>query len=133
MTADSARDVQTGIRAALAGDAGVAALIGARIFEQAPQGAAFPHIVIEGMETQAFDTQGSSGNELQLTLRAFSRARGFGEVQNVLAAVRAALHEADFSVPGQILISCRQAGAELSGGGELREGVARFHIITEPA
>jgi hypothetical protein len=137
MSADSAWDVQTGVFLRLTGTPAVTGLLagGANgVFDHVPAGSPFPYIVIGEMRSRPLDTQGVSGNEVFLTLHAYSRGAGMKETKQIMSAVYDALHHAAFTVPNQTLVLSQAVDSEVSleGDGLTRHGIRRFHIITEP-
>lgn len=99
--------LQKGLRAALAADAGVAALVGARIYDEPPQNVTFPYIRFGDIEPGAFDTDTIEGAITGLSIEAHSRsASGRVEAVRMVEAVRDALHrqEASVTVAGHTLV-----------------------------
>lgn len=98
-------------------------------------GSAFPYIAFGAMQSEPLETAAAGGRDILLTLHVFSRQPGFKETRAVMAAVHAALHDADFSVTGQNLVLCLETGSEtvLEQDGETRRGTMRFRILTEPS
>jgi hypothetical protein len=146
MSADSLWDIQTGVYTVLAGTAGLTALLadGANsILDHVPAGTAFPYVMLGAAQSVPLDTQGISGNEVTLTIDAYSHATGMDELRHIMSQIYDALHNAAFSVPNQSLVQCRCLGSETmlepEGFGHLqqnavvRHGAQRFRIITEPA
>ena len=137
MSADSAWDVQTAIYARLAGAAALTLQLAAGaagVCDHVPQGMAFPYVVLSGLQAQPGDTQQTHGYDITLSVASFSRGEGMKELRGVMAAIYDALHDANFTVPNQTLILCRQVSSEtqLEQDGITRAGLQRFRIITEP-
>jgi hypothetical protein len=132
--------LQQAIFAALSADAALTALLGAgRIHDDVPQGTALPYLAI-GQATERDWSTGSDpdtdeGREHSLTLHVWSGARGKKEAHEMLAAVRAALHDAPLTLTGHRLVSLRHEASDVrrDPGGEAIHGLARFRAVTEPA
>ena len=137
MPQDSCWAVQAAVYARLSGDSGVTALLGAGasgVFDHVPQASVFPYIALGGMEARPEETQDGRGYDITLDIHCYSRSLGMKQSRAIIAAVSAALHEADFAVTGQSLVLCRLERQEtrLEQDGETRHGLMRFRIITEP-
>ena len=99
--------MQKGLRAALAANAGVAALVGARIYDEPPQNVVFPYLRMVDINPAAFDTDTAEGAEISISVEAYSRsASGRVEAAQMAEAVRAALHrqETSLTVSGFTLV-----------------------------
>ena len=99
--------MQKGLRAALAAHAGVAALVGARIYDEPPQNVVFPYLRMVDINPAAFDTDTTEGAEISISVEAYSRsASGRVEAAQMAEAVRAALHrqETSLTVSGFTLV-----------------------------
>ena len=99
--------MQKGIRAALAANAGVSALVGARIYDEPPQNVVFPYLRMVDINPAAFDTDTTEGAEISISVEAYSRsASGRVEAAQMAEAVRAALHrqETSLTVSGFTLV-----------------------------
>jgi hypothetical protein len=145
MSADSLWDVQTGVYTRLTGTSGLTALLAngaGSILDHVPTGTAFPYVVLGTAQSVPLDTQGVSGNEVTLTIDAYSRATGMDELRHIMSQIYNALHNASFTVPNQVLVQCQCLGSETAleadGLGRyeqnavVRHGAQRFRIVTEP-
>jgi hypothetical protein len=91
--------LQKGLRAALAADAGVTALVGTRIYDEPPQNVTFPYIRFGDIEPGAFDTDTIEGSLTGVSIEAHSRsASGRVEAVRMVEAVKAALHRQEDAV-----------------------------------
>lgn len=124
--------LQKALVAALKGDAALAALLDGRVWDQAPQGAAFPHLLIGRCESRPLAADGG-GVEQALTLTAVSRFTGTEEAKAIAAAVRARLHEATLEADGVRTVSLRVAWSDVarSGDGRRTWAVVRLRAVTE--
>lgn len=99
--------LQKGLRAALVANTGVAALVGARIYDEPPQNVTFPYIRFGDIEPGAFDTDTIQGSLTGVSIEAHSRsASGRVEAVRMVEAVRDALHrqEPSVTVAGHTLV-----------------------------
>lgn len=99
--------LQAGVRSALVADAGVSALVGARVYDEPPQDVTFPYIRFGSIQPAAMDTDTTEGAEVTISLEAHSRsASGRVEASQMAEAIKAALHrqETSVSVSGHNLV-----------------------------
>jgi hypothetical protein len=91
--------MQKGLRAALAANAGVSAIVSSRIYDEPPQNVVFPYLRMVDIDPTAFDTDTTEGAEISISVEAYSRsASGRVEAAQMAEAVRAALHRQETSV-----------------------------------
>ena len=109
----------------------VSALLGARAYAVAPRNPTYPCIAVSRIESRATV---EDGLEHVVTLTAVSKFGGPEEARAVVAAVRAALHDARPAVTGRRLVNLRVAYADVfrAADRELSLGVLRVRAVTEP-
>ena len=95
---DPAEALQRAIVTLLKADAGVAALVGPRVFDFVPQDAAFPYIAFGPSQTIDDGAACIDAQESYLQLDAWSRAPGQVEAKRLAAAIRGALREAELDL-----------------------------------
>ena len=124
--------LQKAVLAALKADAAVAALVGARVFDQAPQGTACPYLTLGRCESRPVAADGG-GVEQSLTLTGVSRFSGSEEAKAMAAAVRACLHEAVLETDGVRTATLRANFADVFRAGDGRQtyAVVRLRAVTE--
>lgn len=124
--------LQKAVLAALKGDAAVDALLGGRVFDQAPEGAGLPHLLIGQCESRPLAADGG-GIEQVLTLTGVSRFAGSEEAKAVAAAVRACLNEVVLEADGVRTVSLRVTLADVfrAGDGRRTFAVVRLRAVTE--
>ena len=126
--------LQKALIAHLRADAALKALLGdpARIWDAAPRGAGYPHLLIGRSESRPVEADGC-GVEHQLTLRCASRFEGTEEAKAICAAVRAAVHEAALEADGVRAVSIRATFADVFRSSDHRRtwGVVRVRAVTE--
>jgi hypothetical protein len=124
------------IREALMASAPVKTLLGdpARVYDDPPEGAVFPYVTLGRIESRPSDSQDRPAVEHALTLHVWSRYGGRAEALDIIAALRAVLHDAGFDVPGRrlVLIFASFADVFRSGDGVTTHGVLRLKAVTEP-
>lgn len=99
MADDYALAVQKGVRAALIANAGVAALVSSRIYDEPPSDVTFPYLRFGDISPSAFDTDGTEGAEVQIGIEAHTRPKaGRVEAAQIVEAVKTALHRQETSV-----------------------------------
>jgi len=135
MTGDAQAAVQSAVHGALVGDAGVAALVGARVFDHVPADSVFPYLVIGETSGVPFDDKLKGGMMQALRVHTWSRARGATEAKEIMGAVAAALHWAGLTVTGHELAWIRFTKSELmlDADGLTRHGVQTFEVATQVA
>lgn len=115
------------------GSATVAALGGARIYDDVPARAEFPFLTFGQSTERDWSTGADQGYEHTITLHAWSRGRGRKEAQAVIAAARDDLHDQPLALAGHRLINLRHEYSEVrrDNDGETFHGIARFRAVTE--
>lgn len=127
MTADLV--LQKAIFTHLAEDAGLIALVGARIHDNAPGDAVFPFLVLGENDTRNWP----GGMEHRLALHCFSRSGGRMEAKSILGAVHVALDDKSLTLEGHTLINLRflDSTTRREADGTTWRGTIRFRAITE--
>lgn len=96
-----ALSLQAALVAALKADAGVAAIVGARVYDEPPQDVAFPYVRIGEILVRPFHTDGQEAFEITFGIEAFSRpVAGRVEAARLAYAVQAALHDQTLAITG---------------------------------
>ena len=134
MATNSSLDLQMAIHAALAADAGLAAIIGSSVYDDVPQGTSFPYVVIGDVTTRDWSTQTQEGDEHIVVIPAWSNQRGRREVQMIIERIDAVLDGAALALVDHQLINLRvvfwTALRDLDGA--TYHGVVRLRAVTEP-
>ncbi|WP_312812071.1 DUF3168 domain-containing protein [Brevundimonas sp.] len=122
--------VVKGVVAAVSADAAIRALSGdpVRIWDAAPRGAVFPHLVIGGGNWR----ETAAGFEVELSLSAVSRFDGQEEARELAGAVRGALEGLALSQDGMAgRVAVRSV--EVFAGADRRHayGVVRLRAVME--
>jgi hypothetical protein len=129
---DHERALQKAVVAALKADAAVAALVGGRVFDQAPEGAGLPYLALGRCESRPVAADGG-GVEQRLSLTVVSMFAGSEEAKAVAAAVRACLHEARLETDGVRTATLKVSMTDVfrAGDGRRTYGVVRLRAVTE--
>ena len=127
--------LQKALHARLTTDTNVLAQLGgARIFDDVPRGAAYPYVSFAVTTERDWSTGTEDGTEHIITLHAWSQAAGRHQADEILAALRAALHDQSLALTGHRLVNLRQELAEVrrDPDGETFRGLMRLRAVTEP-
>ena len=117
----------------LKADAALQALIGGRVYEQAPGQPTYPYATITRVQGRPLPADGGAREHL-LTLTCVSRYGGKAEARLVVAAMRALLDDATPALSDHRLVSLRAAYADVFRGSDLKSvlGLLRLRAVTEP-
>jgi hypothetical protein len=132
-TASSA--LQAAIYARLTADSAVVATLGGpRVYDDVPRSAAYPYLTFGQTAVRDWSTGGEEGDEHIVTLHVWSKAAGRRQAQDIIAAVRAALHDQDLPLAGHRLVNLRHEFSEArrEPDGERFHGIVRLRAVTEP-
>jgi hypothetical protein len=127
--------LQQALYSAVTGSAPLAALIGPpRVYDDVPQGAAFPYLTLGQSTLRDWSTGTDDAEEHTLTLHVWSRAGGRREMHEVMDALRGALHDQPLVLAGHRLVNIRHeiSEARRDPDGETYHGIVRFRAVTEP-
>lgn len=130
-------DLQGAVFQALAGDAALAVLVGAEIYDAPlPVGGALPvgeYVTLGEEIVKPFNSMTSQGGVHDFDVTVHSTANGFGAAKTVGGAIGAVLIDANLTVTGGALISLRflKARARRGVAPELRRIEMRFRAVVE--
>jgi hypothetical protein len=127
---------QDAVLARLAADVDVQAVLGdpARVFDAAPNGAAYPYLAAGRAVSEPRDALDADLIEHRLTLHLWTRDTGRRETIVMLGIIRAVLHETDMTLDGGYeLVSCRAVYADVFGAQDnrLAHGVLRIRALIQ--
>lgn len=111
----------------------VTAVVGQRIHAMAPRLPTYPCVVVSRSEGRPVGGVDGEGIEHLLTLTCASRFGGPEEARALVAAVRAALHDAKPGLAGRRLVNLRVPYADVFAGAdrETTLGIVRVRAVTE--
>jgi len=120
--------------ARLAGDAGLAGLVGGRIHDRAPRNAPHPFVAFGAADLRPLDSDLAPAAEHRFEIEAHSRYEGQAEVAAIADRVVALLHAASLALDGHRLAQLRHAGTRTETARRDRSyhAVIRFRAVTEP-
>ncbi len=127
--------LQKAIFQTLEADAALTALLGAgKIFDDVPQGAAFPYLTIGQSTARDWSTSSEAGFEHNLTLHVWSKSHGRKQVQETLGAIHDVLHDANLTLEDHNLINLRHNYTEIrrTPDGKAYHGLTRYRAVSEP-
>jgi Protein of unknown function (DUF3168) len=131
----AAWSLQQSIYATIATDPGVIALVGSpRIHDDVPQNTPYPYLTLGQSTTRDWSTATEPGEEHILTLHVWSREAGHKQAQEIVDALRVALHDRTMTLAGHRLINLRHvfSDARREADGETYHGILRLRAVTEP-
>jgi hypothetical protein len=128
---DSTLEIIKAWVAALKADAGVAALVGARVYDQPPQDPGYPNVTFGPLTGEPWDTDGNLGWEASIQIDIWSRAPGKPEAARIMAAIKAVLHRSSITMDTQTnYLTMLELNRILDWDGATRHGVQRFRVLT---
>ena len=121
------------LRTAMLAHAGLAGLVGVRVYDDPPPDVVFPYLTLGRAESRPMDASAVEVLEHAVTLHVWSRHGGRAEALDIIAALRAALHNAPLNVTGRRLVLMFVQFTDIfrSGDGRTTHGVVRLRAITE--
>lgn len=134
MTIPADLAIQEALVARLRADAGVAAFVGARVYDHVPERESFPYVSLRTSGVRDWDTSTDFGKELSVELNVWSRKEGRREAKLILHAIEQALRPfAPAVLTDHRLVNMTFEMAEVvrEDGGQTYFGYARFRAVTE--
>lgn len=115
-----------------ASDGGAAVAV--PVYDHTPEGAAFPHVSLDGHQTTPADDLASRMDRHTVYLTVWSLYRGKRQVLAICAAVHAALHEAALVLESGALVSCRVQSVLVRRDADEQtyQGSMTVAVVTEP-
>lgn len=131
--ADGTLELQGAVVARLKSFAGVAALVGDRVFDEVPSTAVFPYISIGPSDEVDDSADCIIGSEVTFQIDGWSRAVGFPEVRRMSNAVRAALNGQEFNLSTNALANLEFTSSRVfrDPDGETKHAVLIFTASIE--
>lgn len=129
--------LQGAISTLLKANAGVAAIVGTRVYDAVPTNpvATFPYLTIGDDQVLPDIAQDYDGADVVMTIHGWSRGAGFPEVKGLGKAVNAALTDAALTITGFRIVEIipEQIQYLRDPDGLTRHGVFVFRARTEPS
>lgn len=126
--------LQQAIYTTVTNDAALNALIGPpRLYDHVPQNTAYPYLTLGQSTVRDWSTGTEVGDEHSLTLHVWSRASGRKEANDIMAALKDALHDRALTLSGYRLVNMRHelSEARREPDGDTYHGLIRFRAVTE--
>lgn len=122
------RALQRAVYGLLTDTGGPAAAGGFEVYDEVPEAAARPYIVLGEFDELADDTHTELGALVTLTVHVWSDYRGYDEIARGLDAVQATLHRARPAVDGfrDVAITHDSNSYQRDPDPDLRHGIGRF-------
>ena len=138
MNPDSSLAILAAVRTRLLADAPLSAIVGNRIYTQAPQDVVFPWVQTGEVQALPFDDGGGCvvGSELFVTFHTWARTQQASvQVFGMNAAIRYSLNGAGFPVAGHVLqlIEFMSSRSMRDPDGITWHGIVEFHAFTTVA
>lgn len=127
-------ELQGAIVARLKADTALAALIGARVYDDVPDNAPFPYVNFARDDVLQDDATCVTGYEVNFGVDVWSRGVGFVEAKKIAHAVAKSMHNWDAPLPTHTVITLqhRQTRVFRDADGLTSHGVVEFvALITE--
>ena len=133
---DHAEALAKAVHAALRGDAGVQADLGAepRLYDSAPEDPIFPYLTYGAMRSEDIGADGTPLGLHQMTLHIWSRYSGRAEVLTLLSRVSNALRAEVFPAVGPVTVrSATPIYSDVlrAADGRTHHGLLRLSFVTE--
>ena len=120
--------LQSRIYATLNGDSNLTSTLGASIYDDVPQGSAYPFVSIGEEQSNEYGTMDLDGRDTALTIHVWSRYDGAKQTKDILDRIHTLLHDSSLSVTGFNLVNLRFEFSDImrDPDGVTRHGVIRF-------
>lgn len=126
-------DLQKAVRARLAADSGLTALVSGRVYDTAALPTVFPSVIIGEDQTALNAASDYDGSEVFMTMHVWSRDVGLGETKRIVGALRTALHAPLTADDHRIAVLAFENARYLRDpDGKTHHGVATFRALVEP-
>ena len=135
MPTAAAAALRAAVHDALTADASLTALLGgAKIYDEPPRAAAYPYVTLGETRISDYSDGDGPGEELQLTVHAWSRQGGHREAHMIAGALLQALDDAPLNLTDHTLVNFRFAVADVrrEADGRTYHALVRFRAVTEP-
>lgn len=122
--------LQQAVYSRLAGDSALTGTLGAAVYDDVPDAASFPYVVIGDVTEGPNDTMGTTGRDVTLTLHIWSQYEGNKEVHRIANRVDELLDRWQPTVSGWSTTVVLQEFYETfrDPDGITRHGIARYRV-----
>jgi len=129
---DSTLELQKAVVAKLKAAAGVTTLVSTRVYDEPPQNPTYPLIQIGEDNSEPYDATLLTGWECFLVIRSWSRKPGKVEARQIMAAIKAALHDVALTLDTQTFVNGKLVSQNTvdQNDGRTTLGFQRFRFVT---
>lgn len=122
--------LQEAIYTRLSGDSSLTSSLGAAVYDDVPDSAPFPYVVIGAVTEAPNDTMGTTGRDLTVTVHSWSQYQGMKQVKQIQNRVDQLLDRWLPTVTGWATTHMQQEFFETfeDPDGDTKHGVARYRI-----
>lgn len=133
MSGDSTLQLQKSIYDVLRLDATLGTKATGGVHDFVPQGTAYPYVVVGDDLAEAWDTKGTDGTEVIVSIHTWSQKEGFKETKEIMAEVVRLLHNVSLVVTGHnlVLIFWESNRVLRDPDRVTSHGVQQFRVITQ--
>ena len=123
--------LQTALFSKLNSDSNLTSTLGAGVYDDVPQGSAYPFVQIGDDTTRDYSTKDVDGSETTISIHVWSRGHGSMETKQIMDRIHTLLHDVSLSVSGYNYINGRFEFADVlrDPDGITRHGVMRFRAV----
>ena len=123
--------LQTAVYSTLSSDSNLTSTLGAGVYDDVPQGSAYPFVQIGDDATKDYSTKDVSGSETTLNLHVWSQNHGSKQAKDIMDRIHTLLHDTNLTVTGFNFINNRMEFSDIvrDPDGITRHGIMRFRTI----
>lgn len=123
--------LQTAVYSTLSSDTNLTSTLGAGVYDDVPQGSAYPFVQVGDDSTMDYSTKDVSGSETTLNLHVWSQNHGSKQAKDIMDRVHTLLHDTNLTVTGFNFINNRMEFSDIirDPDGITRHGIMRFRTI----
>lgn len=132
MPSTSLNDIKAAIITLLRADGTLAALVSG-VYDEVPQGTAYPYIAVGSMTEVRFNAFGKAGKDTTVTLHVWSQNAGFKEALAITDRVNVLLDNTALSVSGFNLVLCEHENTNtiIDPDGKTRQVAIGYRVIVQ--
>jgi hypothetical protein len=132
---DASIELQGSLVTLIKADAGLTAIIAGRIYDNVPNGAAFPYLTIGNVQVLPDTAQEYDGSDIVFTIDGWSLTVGQVQIKQLGKALSAALLAATMTLVGYRVIEVisEQTQYLIDPDGQTKHGVFVYRARTEPS
>jgi len=105
--------------------------LGASVYDEVPQGSAFPYVQLGEEVSTDYSTKDEVGGETTLNIHVWSRSHGAKETKQIMDRVHTLLHDVSLSVTGYNFVNNRFEFSDVlrDPDGITRHGIMRLRAV----